>query len=154
MPSSLLSLAAFLLLCIVGGAASGLASPPGEWYASLAKPSWNPPNWIFGPVWTVLYAVIGVAGWRLWARRGTAAGTRALQAFAVQLALNFAWTPIFFGLQRPGLALAEIVALLGAIAATIALSWRTDRAAAALLMPYMAWVSFAAALNAAIWRLN
>ena len=154
MRGSMISLAAFLVLCIVGGAASGLASPPGEWYASLAKPSWNPPNWIFGPVWTVLYAMIGVAGWRLWTRRAASAGMRALQAFAAQLALNFAWTPAFFGLQRPGLALAVIVALLGAIAATIALSWRTDRVAAVLLMPYMAWVSFATALNAAIWRLN
>jgi tryptophan-rich sensory protein len=143
MRGSMTSLAAFLVLCIVGGAASGLASPPGEWYASLAKPSWNPPNWIFGPVWTVLYAMIGVAGWRLWRRRAASAGMRALQAFAAQLALNFAWTPAFFGLQRPGLALAVIVALLGAIAATIALSWRTDRVAAVLLMPYMAWVSFA-----------
>lgn len=145
---------AFLLLCIAGGAASGLASPPGEWYASLAKPSWNPPNWIFGPVWTVLYAMIGVAGWRLWTRRAAPDGMRALQAFALQLALNFAWTPAFFGLQQPGLALAVIVALVGAIAATIACSWRVDRAAAMLLMPYMAWVSFATALNAAIWRLN
>jgi len=151
---SVISLAAFLLLCIVGGAVSGLASPPGEWYASLSKPSWNPPGWIFGPVWTVLYAMIGVAGWRLWACRAAPAGIRALRAFAVQLVLNFAWTPVFFGLQQPGLALAVIVALVGAIVATIARSWSVDRAAATMLMPYMAWVSFATALNAAIWWLN
>ena len=154
MRGSAIALAGFLVLCVVGGAASGLASPPGEWYASLAKPSWNPPNWIFGPVWTALYAMIGVAGWRLWRRRAAPGATRAMGWYGAQLALNFAWTPVFFGLHRPGAALAVIVAMLGAIVATIALSWRVDRPAALLLAPYAAWVSFATALNAAIWRLN
>ena len=156
MRGSAIALAGFLVLSVVGGAASGLASPPGEWYASLAKPSWNPPNWIFGPVWTALYAMIGVAGWRLWRRHrgGREGARRALGAFFVQLALNFAWTPVFFGMHRPDAALAVIVAMLGAIVATIVLSWRVDRPTALLLVPYAAWVSFATALNAAIWRLN
>lgn len=148
------ALAVFLVLCIGGGAASGLATPPGEWYASIAKPSWTPPGWLFGPVWTALYAMMGVAAWLLWRRRADRTARRALACFAVQLALNFAWTPAFFGLRSPGLALAIIVALLGAIAATVVASWRASRAAAWLLVPYLAWVGFATALNAAIWRLN
>lgn len=148
------ALAALLVLCIGGGAASGLATPPGEWYASIAKPSWTPPGWLFGPVWTALYAMMGVAAWLLWRRRADRPARRALACFAVQLALNFAWTPAFFGLRSPGLALAIIVALLAAIAATVVASWRASHAAAWLLVPYLAWVGFATALNAAIWRLN
>lgn len=149
------ALAGCIALCVVGGAASGLATPPGDWYASLAKPSWTPPGWLFGPVWTVLYAMMGVAAWRLWRARGRTPGAgRALVLFGAQLACNFAWTPVFFGMRAPGASLAVIVVLWALIAATIAASWRVDRAAGVLLMPYLAWVSFATALNAAIWRLN
>ena len=148
-------LAGLVALCVAGGAASGLASPPGDWYASLAKPSWTPPGWLFGPVWTALYAMMGVAAWRLWRARGRTSGADgALVLFGTQLALNFAWTPVFFGMRAPGAALAVIVVLWALIAATIAASWRVDRAAGVLLVPYLAWVTFATALNAAIWRLN
>lgn len=147
---SWLALAAFIAACVGGGALSGLATPPGDWYASLAKPSWTPPGWLFGPVWTVLYALMAISGWRLWARRSP----RALVAFLQQLALNLAWTPVFFGLRSPGAALCVIVVLLGAIVATVALAWRVDRVASVLLWPYLAWVSFATALNAAIFLMN
>lgn len=129
---------------------------PGDWYASLAKPGWTPPPWVFGPAWTILYAMMAVAAWRLWRRRDARprASRRALALFAVQLALNLAWTPVFFGMQRPDLALAVILLLWVAIAATIVAAWKACKTAAALLVPYLAWVTFATALNAAIWRLN
>jgi tryptophan-rich sensory protein len=129
---------------------------PGDWYASLAKPDWTPPTWVFGPAWTILYAMMALAAWRLWRRRHTRPreSRRALALFAVQLALNLAWTPVFFGMQRPDLALAVILLLWAAIAATIVAAWRACRTAAALLVPYLAWVTFATALNMAIWRLN
>lgn len=148
------ALLAFCLLSVVGGAASGLATPPGPWYQSLAKPSWTPPPWLFGPVWTVLYIMIGIAGWMIWSRRAAPRGRMGLSLFAVQLALNFVWTPVFFGLRAPGPAFAVILALLACIVATIAVAWRTERMAALLLLPYAAWVSFASALNFALWRMN
>jgi tryptophan-rich sensory protein len=129
---------------------------PGDWYASLAKPDWTPPTWVFGPAWTILYAMMALAAWRLWRRRHACPreSRRALALFAVQLALNLAWTPVFFGMQRPDLALAVILLLWAAIAATIVAAWKACRTAAALLVPYLAWVTFATALNMAIWRLN
>jgi tryptophan-rich sensory protein len=148
-----LSLGGWLLLCFAAAALGGLFMP-GEWYASLKKPAWNPPGWIFGRVWTALYAMMAVAAWLVWKRGGFAAQRRPLALFLVQLALNAAWTPLFFGLHRPGLAFAEILLLWLAIAATIAVFRRVSRAAAWLLMPYLVWVSFAAALNFTLWRLN
>jgi benzodiazapine receptor len=129
---------------------------PGDWYASLAKPAWTPPTWVFGPAWTILYAMMAVAAWRLWRRLGARPheSRRALVLFAVQLALNLSWTPVFFGMQRPDLALVVILVLWLAIAATIVAAWKACKTAAALLVPYLAWVTFATALNAAIWRLN
>ena len=129
---------------------------PGDWYASLAKPDWTPPSWVFGPAWTILYAMMALAAWRLWRRLGARPleARRALVLFAVQLALNLAWTPVFFGMQRPDLALVVILLLWVAIAATIVAAWQACKTAAALLMPYLAWVTFATALNMAIWRLN
>ena len=129
---------------------------PGDWYASLAKPEWTPPPWVFGPAWTILYAMMALAAWRLWRRLGSRPleARRALVLFAVQLALNLAWTPVFFGMQRPDLALVVILLLWVAIAATIVAAWQACKTAAALLMPYLAWVTFATALNMAIWRLN
>ncbi|MEU4220271.1 TspO/MBR family protein [Actinoplanes sp. NPDC026623] len=120
-------------------------------YASLEQPAWAPPSWLFGPVWTILYVLIAIAGWLVWQRTGW---TRALTVYAVQLALNAAWTPLFFAAGRYGLALVEIMVLWVLILATIVLFWRTSRLAAALLVPYLAWVSFATALNAAIWSAN
>ena len=150
-----LVLGLFCLLCFL---AAGLGSlftmvSLGNWYAGLAKPSWNPPSWLFGPVWTVLYAMMAVAGWLAW-RRGGSQGQIALRWFAIQLALNVGWSAVFFGLQLPGLAFFEILLLWVTIAATLLTSWRVSRTAGILLAPYLLWVSFAAVLNFAIWRLN
>ena len=127
---------------------------PGEWYASLKKPSWNPPPWIFAPVWSTLYAMMAVAAWLVWKRGGFSTQRRPLALFLAQLALNALWTPLFFGLHRPGLAFVEILLLWLAIAATLLAFRPVNRAAAWLLAPYLAWVSFAAALNFSLWRLN
>lgn len=153
-PHGLLALTAWIVACVAGGAVSGLATPPGDWYRSLAKPEWTPPPWLFGPVWTLLYLMIGISGWLIWRRRRMAGGRLASTLFLLQLALNFAWTPVFFGLRAPGPAFAVIAALLVGIAATMAAAWRVHRAATMLLTPYMGWVAFASALNLAIWRLN
>lgn len=127
---------------------------PGEWYAALAKPAWTPPNWVFGPVWSVLYVAMAVAAWRVW-RSGAREGARgALAVYIVQLVLNALWSYLFFGLHRPALAFADVVALWLAIAATLALFLRIDRLAGALLVPYLAWVTLAASLNLALWRMN
>jgi len=124
-----------------------------RWYVELAKPAWTPPAWVFGPVWTVLYAMMAVAGWLVW-RRQHALRRAALWWFGTQLVLNVGWSAIFFGLRMPGLAFLEILALWSAIAAALVASFRVSRAAAILLAPYLLWVSFALALNAVIWRLN
>jgi len=146
-------LAGWLLACFAA-AAAGAWFPPGEWYAQLRKPAWNPPNWIFGPVWTALYTMMATAAWLVW-RRGGLPGQRVpLALFVAQLLLNAAWTPLFFGLRAPGLAFAGILLLWLAILATILAFWRAHRPAAALLAPYLAWVTFAAVLNHTLWRLN
>jgi translocator protein len=142
----------------------GMAFAPGEWYRSLAKPAWNPPDWIFGPVWTALYLLIGLSGWFAWRAWRAASERRSMltarpgpfpyAAFGVQLLLNAAWTPVFFGLQRPGWALVVILALAASIAVLIRQFARLSRPAAWLLVPYLAWVAFAAVLNFEIWRLN
>jgi tryptophan-rich sensory protein len=151
----LAALAGFVALTLAAGAAGGLAtaSSVDTWYPTLAKPAFNPPNWVFAPVWTTLYVLMAIAAWRVW-RSGATAARLALGAWALQLALNLSWSLLFFGLQRIGAALAEILVLLAAIALTARLFWRIDRAAGALLAPYLAWVAFAALLNAALWRLN
>jgi tryptophan-rich sensory protein len=148
-----LGLATWLLLCF-SAAFTGSAFAPGDWYASLRKPSWNPPNWLFGPVWTALYIAMAVAAWRVWRCGGFRLQRRPLGLFLAQLALNALWTPLFFGLRRPDLAFAAIVALCVTVALTLAAFWSMDRLAALLLAPYLAWITFAAALNFALWRLN
>ena len=132
----------------------GLPFPAPDWYRQLKRPDWSPPPAAFGPVWTALYTLMGIAAALVAGRPDGRGRDRALGAFGVQLALNAAWTPIFFGLRRPGLALAEIVAMWAAVAATILLFARQRLAAGLLLVPYLAWVTFATALNAAIWRRN
>lgn len=126
----------------------------GDWYAALHKPSWNPPPWVFGPAWTFLYITMAVAAWLVWREGGWKAQRRALGLFIVQWFLNALWTPLFFGAHLPGVAFGEIVLLWLAIAATLVAFWRVKKAAGLLLVPYLAWVSFAAALNFSIWRLN
>jgi translocator protein len=146
------ALAAWVALSFVP-AAVGAPFPAPAWYRRLRKPPWSPPSWVFGPVWTLLYALMGVAAW-LVASGSRAGRAPALAAFGAQLALNAAWTPIFFGLRRPGLALAEIVATLAAVAMTTALFLRQRTLAGLLLLPYLAWTAFATLLNAEIWRRN
>ena len=145
------SLILFLVLVIGGGLAIGYLTAPGEWYAGLAKPSFNPPGWVFAPVWTVLYGLIAVAGWRSFVRDRAGWPMRLWWA---QLALNFLWSPVFFAAHRIGLALLVILLLLAAILAFVAASWRRDRIAAWLFAPYAAWVAFASVLNGSIWALN
>ena len=153
---NLVALAGFVALCFAVAAAGGAvtATSVETWYAGLAKPPFNPPDWVFGPVWTALYLMIAVAGWRVWRRRGESGAWLALGAWGLQLSLNLSWSMLFFGAQMIGAALVEIAVLLAAILITAALFWRIDRIAGVLLVPYTAWVSFATVLNAALWRLN
>lgn len=146
-------LAIWVALPLLIGAGVGGLFQPGPWYDELAKPSWNPPSWVFGPVWTALYVLMGVAAWLVWDRHGRSA-RGALTLFVVQLLFNAAWSAIFFGLQSPGLAFAEILVLWALIVATTVAFWRLRAVAGGLMLPYLAWVSFAAVLNFTIWRLN
>jgi benzodiazapine receptor len=133
-------------------AAIGAQFMPGPWYAALAKPAWTPPGWLFGPVWTVLYVMIAISAWLVWQRQRRV--SPALALWGAQLVLNGIWSWLFFGLERPGLAAIDIVVLLAMIIATALAFARVSRPAALLLVPYAIWVSFATALNLAIWRLN
>ena len=150
---SAVGLAGWLLLCF-SAAALGRFFMPGEWYAQLKKPLWNPPGWIFGPVWTALYTMMAIAAWLVWLNCGFSARRKALVLFLLQLLLNAAWSPLFFGLHRPALAFVEIVMLWLAILATLLVFWKVQRGAGVLLLPYLAWVSFAVVLNFTLWRLN
>jgi tryptophan-rich sensory protein len=130
-----------------------------SWYPTLEKPSWRPPNAAFGPVWTVLYTLMAITAWLVWRSDDSAASsksarTQALAAWGVQLALNAAWSAVFFGARSPGGGLAVITGLVPAIATTAALAGRVSKTAGLLLVPYLAWTTFAAALNARIWQLN
>jgi len=152
----LAGLAFFVALCLgIGALAAGVvATSVHSWYADLVKPSFAPPNAVFGPVWTVLYVMMAVAAWRVWraADRDTTRGP--LTLFALQLALNLGWTVVFFGLEKIGAAVATIVVLDVGVVVTL-LAFRTiDRGAALLMVPYLAWVSFATVLNITLWRLN
>lgn len=140
------------ILIVAAVAFFGSRFMPGPWYDALAKPSWNPPAWVFGPTWTILYALMALAAWKVWivVRRIDLA----LMVYGVQLVLNGLWSYLFFGLQRPDLALIDIAAMWLMILLTLVLFWRRDRLAGMLLVPYLLWVSFASALNFAIWQLN
>jgi len=127
---------------------------PGDWYLQIQKPSWTPPGYLFGPVWSVLYLCMGVAAWLVWRRAGFSGASLALTLFVVQLILNGAWSWIFFGMHKPGLAFTEILMLWGTILATLLAFWRVSPAAGILFIPYLAWVSFAAILNYSIWQLS
>ena len=125
-----------------------------DWYPTLNKPSFNPPNWIFGPVWSVLYTMMAISAWMVWRSESLSRTRVALGIFGVHLLLNLGWSLIFFGLHNTGAAFVEIVLLWLSIVATIVAFWRIRRPAAVMLIPYLGWVSFASALNFAIWRLN
>jgi len=141
----------FVLIVLGIGFAIGSANLPGSWYAGLMKPPFNPPNWVFAPVWSVIYLLIGLAGARTWQR---APYGIAMLLWIAQMLLNFAWSPIFFTWHRTGLALGIIVAMLLAIVGFIVECWAADRTAALLFVPYFAWVAFATLLNASIFMLN
>lgn len=146
-----LALAVFLLVVVGGGILIGFVTLPGEWYAGLTKPTFNPPNWIFAPVWTLLYVLIAIAGWRCWERAPSVAPMR---IWVAQLVLNFLWSPIFFGAHFMGLAFVVILALLASILTFMFASWRQDKVATWLFAPYVVWVGFATLLNGALWWLN
>ncbi|AQS62876.1 Tryptophan-rich sensory protein [Rhizobium rhizogenes] len=141
----------FVVVVVAIGALIGVNNVPGEWYQSLQKPFFNPPNWIFGPVWTTLYVLIGIAGARTWIRKRM--GTR-MRLWFTQMALNFLWSPIFFGMPSPAGALIIIIPMLVCILAFIALTYRRDRISMWLFVPYALWVAFATVLNASIGILN
>ncbi|MDX2089892.1 MAG: TspO/MBR family protein [Kofleriaceae bacterium] len=144
----------FVVLCNGVGFASSLFGTEQALYAALAKPTWAPPSWVFGPVWTALYTLMGTATYLVWSRCDAHARRPAMRAFVLQLVLNFAWTPVFFGLENFGLALVVIVLVLGVVLAMLVLYARRVRLAGWLVAPLAAWVAFATALNASIWWLN
>ncbi|MCE9614766.1 MAG: tryptophan-rich sensory protein [Lentisphaerae bacterium] len=150
---NIIALAGWMILTFCA-AATGVFVSTGGWYAELAKPSWNPPGWLFGPVWTLLYAMMAVAAWLVWTRGGWKAQRGPLGLYLAQWALNALWTPLFFGFHRPGLAFAEILVLLLAVVATMIAFRRVRLSAGLLLFPYALWVGFATVLNFTIWRLN
>jgi tryptophan-rich sensory protein len=154
--SALSSRVGLLFWVALSFAAAGVGSrfPPGDWYAHLAKPAFNPPAWVFAPVWTLLYLVMGLAAWLVWRERGVARAAPALALFLVQLALNAAWSWLFFGLHHIGWALLDLAALWLAIGVTLLAFWAHRPLAGLLMVPYLLWVSFAALLNFQLWRLN
>ncbi|MEC9368660.1 MAG: TspO/MBR family protein [Pseudomonadota bacterium] len=147
---TLTSLVAFLALC-AGAAATGVFFRPGNWYKTLDKPSWTPPDWLFGPVWTVLYIMIAVAGWIVWSNART---SPAMTVWFVQLGLNAVWSFLFFGLHLTGLALLDIGLMWLASAAFAVMVWPFQPVAAWLFVPYLGWLAYAFALNFAIWQRN
>lgn len=151
-----LALAGFLIVCAVVSSAGGAvtATSVGTWYQDLTKPAFTPPGGVFPPVWTTLFVLMALAAWRVWRRAGWTGARVALGLWGVQLAFNLGWSVIFFGLRSPGWASIEIVVLVAAIAATTVAFRRHDGWAAALMLPYLAWVGFAAVLTATIWHLN
>lgn len=153
---SLLALAVFVGVCLMVGAIGGFltAGSVDTWYQGLVKPSFAPPDAVFGPVWTALYVIMGIAAWRIWQVAGPIRGRVALRLFATQLMLNLLWTFLFFVLQSPAAAFFEILLLIAAIVGTIVAFRRHDKWAELAMVPYLMWVLFAAVLNGAIWRLN
>ena len=151
-----LGLIFFIAICFFAAWLGSAATTPkiGGWYARLTKPGWNPSSWIFGPVWTVLYLAMAVAAWLVWRNAGWSGAKLPLSLFGLQLALNVSWSWLFFGMESPALAFGEILLLWIAIAATTVAFWLRSTAAGLLFVPYLGWVTFAAALNFVIWQLN
>ena len=153
-PQKWLGLLAWILVAFIPSATAAFG--PGEWYAALNRPSWTPPSWVFGPVWTVLYLLMGIAAWRVWVRHGFGdrRARRALVFYLVHLIFNAAWTWLFFGMQMLTAAAIEIVILWMMIAALVTVFWKLDRLAGALLLPYLLWVTYAATLSIGFAVLN
>lgn len=151
----MLGLAGWLALCFAAAAIGSVASiRASTFYTTLARPDWAPPGDVFGPVWTVLYALMAIAAWLVWRERGWRDASTALTLFLVQLAVNALWSWLFFAWRLGGAAFADIVVLIVLVVLTIIAFWRLRPLAAALLLPYLAWISFAAALNWTVWRMN
>lgn len=146
-----IELGLFLILVLGGGFVISFFAMPGEWYAGLNKPSFNPPNWVFGPAWSILYVIIAIAGWRIWR---IAPHSSTMKIWWVSLVLNFLWSPVFFGAQQIGFGLVVVLAMLASILAFIAVARKIDRPSSFLFLPYAAWVTFASLLNASIFILN
>jgi benzodiazapine receptor len=142
------------LVLTFGVAYVGSRFPVDEWYTTLTKPSWNPPNWLFGPVWSALYLLMAISVWLVWKEEGLLGAILPLCIFLLQLVLNATWSWLFFGLHEPLYALFEILVLWAAILVNIILFWRINPISGALLLPYLLWVSFASVLNYTLWRLN
>ena len=153
MPSRL-SFILFQLLVIGGGLLIGYLTAPGDWYAQLAKPTFNPPAWVFAPVWTTLYVVIAIAGWRVSRRHEGGATRTSIWLWWSQLALNFLWSPVFFGVHLIGAAFVVLSLLFLTVLGFIIVTWPRDRLAALLFIPYAIWVAFAGVLNGSIFVLN
>ena len=151
-----IGLIVLLVVCFAAAGIGGAVTTPkiGTWYSTLVKPSWNPPAWIFGPVWSALYFCMAVAAWLVWRQGGFSGAKVPLTQFVVQLALNFLWSCIFFGLEKPGLAFGEVLLLWLTIVTTMVLFWQRSMIAGILFVPYLAWASFASFLNFTIWRMN
>ncbi len=154
MMEALLSLAVFVLLNFLT-ALSGAVFKPGVWYERLDKPPWNPPNWLFPPAWTLLFCTIAVSGWLVYRTVGLeGAGATALLVYVIHLGFNAGWSAVFFGLRKIGWGMVEVLGLWASIVATMAVFYPINPVASYLLVPYLCWVTFAAALNFAIWRRN
>lgn len=151
-----LGLAIFLIICFAAAGIGGIFTGQSvdSWYQDLQKPAWNPPDWVFGPVWTFLYISMAIAAWLVWRQNGVAGAVMPLSIFLVQLVLNAAWSGLFFGLRDPALAFSEIMFLWATILLTILTFSKIRALAAVIMLPYFAWVSFAAILNFEICRLN
>jgi benzodiazapine receptor len=153
MKKPIIGLIIWLLVSLAAGFI-GSRFMPGEWYEALNKPSWNPPNSVFGPVWTTLYILMGIAAWLVWRKVSFAGAHVVLTLFIIQLVLNSLWSFLFFGIHRPDMAFIEIIVLWVLILATMIGFWRISMSAGILFLPYLLWVSFASVLNLQLWRLN
>ena len=151
-----IGLLVLIVICFaVSGVGGAVTYPEIEnWHAKLVKPTWTPPDSVFGPVWSALYLGMAIAAWLVWRQRGLAGALGPLPLFGVQLLLNTAWSWLFFGLHSPGAAFVDILLLWTAIAATMIVFWCRSTVAGLLFVPYLAWVTFASFLNFGIWRLN
>ena len=149
----IIGLITWVVVCMAAGVI-GSQFQPGEWYASLAKPAWNPPDWVFAPVWTTLYVMMAVAAWLVWYRAGFSGAGYALSLFVVQLALNALWSYLFFGLMRPDFAFLEILVLWTVILIVTFFFWHESPMAGALMIPCLSWVGFATYLNFVLWQIN
>jgi len=151
-----LGLVPFILICLAAGGLGAIVTTPeiDGWYRTIVKPEWNPPDWVFGPVWTTLFVLMGISAWLVWKPSGFKAAATPLALFAAQLTLNVAWSWIFFGKHQIGWAAIEIIILWAAILATTVAFFGHSKLAGWLLIPYLGWVSFASILNFTIWRLN